>query len=133
MIRRLAISYFGGAIAGLACSLALWLVARAGLLAAIGVSLAPALTWPWLAPRLLWGGLFGLGYPLAKRLALSPTRAGLLLSLVPSAVQLLYFFPTRGEALFGTSHGVLTPLVVLATNAVWGYTLARVAAAAGDA
>lgn len=131
MSRGLAVSYFGGALGAVACSVALWLVGRAGLTGMIGVSIAPALEWAWLSDRILWGGLWGLGFPLFLRLERRPVRAGLLLSLLPTAAQLLYLFPRSGRGLLGVSLGALTPLVVLAANALWGWTLAHVVLASG--
>jgi hypothetical protein len=131
VLRRLAAGYFGGAVGAVVASLALWVAAQAGLLAELGVDLNPPLSWAWLSPRILWGGLWGLAIPLVLRRGLSPVRAGLLLSLAPSLAQLFYFFPQRGANLLGVSHGPLTPLVVLAANAIWGWTLARVVLAVG--
>jgi hypothetical protein len=131
MIGRLAAAYFGGAVGALANSLAAWLLGRAGIFAAMGVSLRPAFTWEWLENRLLWGGLFGLGYPRVKRLGLPPVRTGLLLSLVPTAVQLFYFYPRAGDGLGGLDRGLATPLVSLLLNLLWGWVLARTAVAAG--
>ena len=65
-------------------------------------------------------------------LGLTPVRAGLLLSLAPSAAQLFYFFPMGGAGWLGAELGGLTPLFVLAANAVWGWVLARVIIAAGE-
>jgi hypothetical protein len=132
MIGRLAAAYFGGAVGALANSLAAWLLGRAGIFAAIGVELRPGLSWEWLENRLLWGGLWGLGYPLVKRLGLPPVRTGLLLSLLPSAAQLLWFYPRAGDGVLGLERGLATPLVVLALNALWGWVLARSAVAAGN-
>lgn len=131
MLRRIAAAWFGGAVGALANSIAVWLVSRAGLLAAIGVAIAPALTWHWLAPRLVWGSLWALPFPFLVRSSPSAVRAGLLLSLAPSTAQLLYFFPHTGHGLLGLSLGAATPLVVLAANAVWGVALAWTAVAAG--
>ena len=133
MIGRLAVAYFGGALGGLLNSFVVWLLARADLIAAIGVRIAPprSLDWDWLGPRILWGSLWGLGYPLVARGGLRPVQAGLLLSLAPSAAQLFYFFPRAEHGLLGLSLGALTPLVVLAANALWGWVLARTVIAAG--
>jgi hypothetical protein len=130
MIRRAAVCYFGGAVGAVANSLLVWLLAAAGVLAQIGVAMAPPLAWPWLSHRVLWGGIWGLGLvPLLPRLG--PVRAGLLWSLAPSAAQLLYFFPRDGRDWLGLDLGLATPLVVLAANAVWGWVAARTIAAAG--
>jgi hypothetical protein len=132
MLRRFAVSYFGGAVGAVASSLCLYLAARADLLSLIGVTLNPKLSWTWLEPRIVWGGIFGLGYPLVARLRYRPVRAGLLLSLVPSGLQLFYFFPQQGHGLLGDSFGTLTPFVVLAANAVWGWVVARTMIATGE-
>ena len=132
MLRRLAVSYFGGAVGAVVSSLCLWVAARAGLLAMLGVAMEANLTWAWLSTRILWGGIFGLGFPLVARMRSSVTRAGLLLSLAPSTAQLFYFLPRSGAGLLGVDLGPLTPLVVLAANAVWGWALARVVIATGE-
>jgi hypothetical protein len=132
MLRRFALSYFGGAVGAVVSSLALWVAGLADLTAMLGVALAPALTWHWLSRRIFWGSLWGLGHPMVVRMGYSPVRAGLLLSLAPSAAELLYFLPRAGEAPLGVSLGPLTPLVVLAANALWGWTLARTVVATGE-
>ncbi len=126
MTRRLALGYFGGAVAGGARALALWIAARAGFLAALDVELAPAFAWSYFAPRLLWGGLFGLGYTGARRLGGSALRAGLLLALVPALAELLVFLPRTGAGMLGLRMGLLTPVVVVLENALWGFVLAQV-------
>jgi hypothetical protein len=50
---------------------------------------------------------------------------GIILSLAPSAFQLLYVFPHEaGEGMLGLRLGALTPVFVLAINAVWGLAAA---------
>lgn len=123
MIRRLAPAYFGGALGAVVNSAAVWLAGRTDLTAALGVALAPEITWAWLSPRLLWGSLWGLGYPLVLRWGFKPVRAGLVLSLAPSLAQLFYFLPQAGHGMLGVSRGALMPVVVLLANAVWGWAL----------
>jgi hypothetical protein len=130
MVQRIAAAWFGGAVGALVNSLALWLLARADVLAAIGVRIAPTLSGEWLADRLVWGSLWALGYPALTGAGLGPVRAGLALSLAPSAAQLLYFFPRAGHGALGVSLGAATPLVVLAANGLWGWVLARSVVAA---
>jgi hypothetical protein len=127
MVRRFGMAYFGGAVGALANSVAVWVAARAGLLALLDVAIAPAFTWAWLAPRLVWGSVWALGFPLVRPRARSPMRAGLLLSLAPSLAQLFWFFPQQGHGMLGVELGALTCIVVLAANAVWGATLGFVA------
>ena len=134
MLHRFAVPYFAGAVAGLVSSLAIWLAGGAELTAFIGVSLAPELTWEWLGPRLLWGSLWGLGLPLIVRRGVPPVRAGLLWSLVPTVFQLFYFAPAAGLGMLGIDQlGTFSPIVVLGSNLLWGWVLARLTMAAGGA
>ena len=66
--------------------------------------------------------LFGCGYPLL-RTRLSPVRAGLFLSLLPSAIDLLLVQPQAGRGLLALSLGPLAPSVVVVGNALWGYLI----------
>ena len=126
MLRRFASGYFAGGVAACVASLALWIAGRADLTATIGVKVAPALTWAWLAPRVLAGSLWGLALPLALRRGARPVRAGLALSLLPSLATLFFFLPQAGHGMLGSDLGTLTPLVVLAEYALWGWILALV-------
>lgn len=129
-LRALAVGYAAGAVGALANSLALVAAADAGLLRALGVAIAPPLALSWLYPRLVWGGLFGLGLALPWPSG-RWVRRGLWLSLAPTAVQLLVIFPWRtGQGLLGLELGAATPLVVVAANAVWGVVASGVARAA---
>ncbi|WP_372863942.1 hypothetical protein [Spongiibacter sp.] len=118
-MRNYLLCYAAGGIGGLLNSLALWLCGLYGITAAIGVNISPALSPEWLYPRLVWGGLWGLLFALP--LFTGPwLRRALLLSLLPSAVQLFIVFPYHspyGQA--GLALGMLTPLVVLLANALW--------------
>lgn len=130
VLRALALGYAAGAVGALANSLVLVAAADAGLLRALGVAIAPAFTPAWLYPRLVWGGLFGLGLALPWPSG-RWVRRGLLLSLAPTLVQLLVVFPWKaGQGLLGLELGAATPLVVLAVNAVWGVAASGVARAA---
>jgi hypothetical protein len=132
VVNRLAMAYFGGAVAALVASLVLWALGQTEITQMLGVSLAPGLSWSWLSPRLLWGSLFALAYPLVRRRGYSPVRSGLILSFAPSVAELLIFMPNAEQGLLGLSLGKLTPFVVLATNALWGWALARVMIAKGN-
>ena len=120
---RAAVSFAAGAFGALVNSVAVWAAGAYGLTARLGVAVAPALTASWLYPRLVWGGLWGF-------LFLLPLRGswwlrGLVVSLAPSAFQLLWVFPQMtAHGLFGLRLGALTPAVVLAANAVWGLAAA---------
>lgn len=117
--RTLSLCFAAGAVGGLANSLALWAAGQLGLTGVLGVAIAPGLAPAWLYPRLVWGGLWG-------ALLLLPVgggwlRRGLLLGLAPALFQLFVVFPYwQGKGMLGVELGALTPVVVLAANAVWG-------------
>lgn len=119
LARSLALCFAAGAVGALASGVALWIAGRAGLVAALGVSIAPELTPAWLYPRLVWGGLFGLLLALPLTFRGAGVR-GLAVSLAPTLAQLLYFFPRAGRGVLGLELGAATPLVVALANAVWG-------------
>jgi hypothetical protein len=126
MVRRLASAYFAGAAAALAASLVLWVAARADLLDALGVSLQASLDWPILAQEILWGSLWALGLPLLRRRMPGLNRPALTLALAPALSDLFVFLPEANHQMLGVGLGPLTPVVVLAQWALWGWVLARV-------
>ncbi len=123
-----AVCFTAGVIGALLGSLALWACGVWNLTEMAGVALAPELTAAWLYPRLVWGGLWGLVFWLAVASVRSRrqwARKGLLVSLLPTAVQLFYIFPYQTEhGTMGMALGTLTPLFVLFFNAVWGFVTA---------
>lgn len=123
IFRAVSLAFAAGCAGGLANSLALWFFGQAGITAALGVKLAPALTPPWLYPRLVWGGIWG-GLFMLPLLRNSVLLRGVLFSLGPSFVQLFMIFPAQAKGAMGLAHGALTPVFVLFFNAVWGVTAA---------
>jgi hypothetical protein len=123
LARTLSLAFAAGAVGALANSVTAWASGAYGVSQALGVSIAPGFTLAWLYPRLVWGGLWGLLFavPLARPHGLA---LGFLLSLAPTAYQLLVVFPQRGSGLFGLELGAMTPVLVLVLNAVWGLTAA---------
>jgi hypothetical protein len=123
ILDRAAMSFAAGAFGALVHAVAVWAAGAYHLTARLGIGIAPALTASWLYPRIVWGGLWGF-------LFLLPLRGswwlrGLVVSLAPSAFQLLWVFPQEGgHGLFGLGLGALTPAFVLAANAVWGLAAA---------
>ncbi len=132
MLRRLSLAFAAGALGGLVNSLAVWLAGYLGLTRLLGVHLAPMLTPAWLYPRLVWGGLWAWVF-LAAPPGKHPLSQGLRVSLAPSAVQLCYLFPYRlHKGWLGLELGLLTPLLVLVFNAIWGVVAAWWLAHLGD-
>lgn len=118
--RQLSLAFAAGVVGALANSAFLWAAAATGLTEALGVRIAAPFTSAWLQPRILSGGIWGLLFllPLASQRWVAQ---GLALSLLPSLVQLFVIFPQRTSAgMLGTGLGSLTPVVVVAANAVWG-------------
>jgi hypothetical protein len=123
-------AYFAGAVGALIASFVLWLLAGAKV-SEEAMALVPGLSWSWIERRLLWGSLFGMGYPLVRRRGFTPVRSGLVLSLLPSIAELVLLMPLHNQGFLGLSLGGMTPLLVLSTNALWGWALARIMISAG--
>jgi hypothetical protein len=137
MLRKLAGPYAAGALAALLTSLVLWIAVRAKLGGLVDVQLGKlfpgGLDPHWLASRALEGSLFGLALPLARWRGLTPVRAGLAVSLLPSLRALFLQLPGAGYGMLGVQLGALTPVVVLAANALWGWLLGLLSARVGGA
>jgi len=123
-MKKLLIVFAAGCIGALANSLTVWLFGDSGISATLGVAIAPGLSPQWLYPRLVWGGLWGLLFALPM-LQSRLFWKGTLLSLLPTAVQLFIIFPFKAhKGIAGLELGLLTPLLVLFFNWVWGIATA---------
>jgi hypothetical protein len=135
MLRKFAGPYAAGALAALLTSIVLWIAVRAKLGALCDVELGKlfpgGLDPSWLGGRVLEGSLFALAWPLARGRGLTPVRAGLLVSLLPSLRELFLRLPNAGYGMLGVQLGALTPVVVLAANALWGWILGQLSTRAG--
>ncbi len=123
-LSRLSICFAAGCAGAVVNSLAVWGAGELHLTSRMAVKLAPAFTYEWLLPRVLWGGLWGLLFLLPLLPKRSIFLRGLMLSLAPTLAQLFYFFPESGHGMMGQSLGQMTPLFVLLANAVWSITAA---------
>lgn len=118
-MKKLMIYFAAGSIGALANSVALWWLGYYGMTARFDIAIAPSLSPEWLYPRIVWGGIWGLLFilpMLQSRLLLK----GLIISLAPTAVQLLVVFPQAQKGLGGTELGLYTPILVLLVNGIWG-------------
>ncbi len=123
-MRTSLIVFAAGCLGALANSLTVWICSEFGLTQAAGVAIAPQLSPGWLYPRIVWGGLWGLLF-LLPLLPGNAIRRGLLFSLLPTLVQLFVVFPYKAhKGMAGLELGLLTPLFVIAFNAVWGVVTA---------
>ena len=124
LAEKLSLVFAAGCLGGLLNSLAVWIFGVIGITSALGVKITPPLTAPWLYPRLVWGGIWGLLFllPLMRKRFL---YRGLIFSLGPTIVQLFIVFPVKAnKGIMGFDLGLLTPLFVFVFNAIWGLTAA---------
>lgn len=120
LLHRLSLVFAAGAFGALLNSLAVWLCGEYEITWSIGVRIAPGLTPAWLYPRIVWGGLWGVLF-LLPFFRSKPLQRGVFYSLGPSLAQLFFIFPhVAHHGYLGVELGALTPVFVLAVNAVWG-------------
>ncbi len=125
-MKKLLVFFAAGCIGALINSLVVWQFGQTGVNQALGVAIAPSLSPAWLYPRIVWGGLWGLLFILPMHNSRFILK-GAIISLFPTLVQLLVIFPFRTHQGFGGIElGLLTPLMVLFFNAVWGVATALV-------
>jgi len=124
MFRNILICFAAGALGALINSIVVWLFGQYGINQSLGVAMAPSLTTYWLYPRIVWGGLWGFLFLLPWFGSRTLLR-GVVFSLFPSAVQLFYIFPFEAyQGMAGLKLGLLTPMLVLFFNAIWGVAAA---------
>jgi hypothetical protein len=125
-MKKILVCFAAGCLGALINSLVSWQAGELGIAHWAGVSIAPKLSAGWLYPRIVWGGLWGVLFVvpfLNSRFLLK----GTVLSLIPTAVQLLYVFPHMAhQGLMGLHLGMWTPAFVLVFNWVWGVVTAAV-------
>jgi len=119
VLRKISGAYMGGLMGSLVDSVNIWVLGKAGVTAMLGIGLKPSFTLPWLYPRLVWGGIWGLLFLLPILKSRSVQR-GVLFSLAPTAMVFFMVFPGMGKGLFGLGFGMLTPALVLLLNFIWG-------------
>ncbi|MBU2711502.1 hypothetical protein [Zooshikella harenae] len=123
-MNKLLVFFAAGCLGALANSLTLWLCGQLGITTSLGVSITPHLTPAWLYPRVVWGGIWGIFFFLPflqKNILLK----GSILSLLPTAVQLLIVFPVKADkGIGGIELGLLTPAFVFFFNWIWGVVTA---------
>lgn len=123
-MKKLLLFFAAGCLGALANSLALWLLGHFDITRTMNIAMAPELTPAWLYPRIVWGGIWGLAFVLPLLDSRVLTK-GSVLSLLPTAVQLFIVFPFRAhKGLAGLELGILTPVLVLFVNWIWGFTTA---------
>jgi hypothetical protein len=118
--------FAAGCFGALVNSITVWLFGDLGISKQLGVAIAPHLSAGWLYPRIVWGGLWGFLF-LLPLLRSKPLLQGFVLSLAPTAMQLFYVFPVQAhKGIGGLELGLLTPLLVVFFNWVWGAVTALI-------
>lgn len=119
MLRKISAAFTGGVVAALVMTVIMWYLGNAGLLAKLGVTLRPGLSFDTLFSNGGWGGLWGLLF-LLPALKAQPAVRGMVLGLPPAVFVLCYRMPHTGHGLLGLNYGQWTPLVILASWLLWG-------------
>ncbi len=111
-----------GALGGLINSIVVWGLGALGITPALAFSMAPELTFEWVARRVFASGLWGIIFliPMYKK---SPVRKGVLLSILPWLSSVLFVFPMQMDAgFFGLGFGGAAPVWTFLFSAIWGVT-----------
>ncbi len=133
MIKKIDILFAAGAVGGLAFALLMWGFGEMGIAKMLKVELAPALKGPFIYHSMIWGGIWGMLFILPVYDKKRITK-GLLLSLIPAFMELLYFMPNSANnemfgimgsidskrGYFGQHLGTLTPVLIFIYYAAWG-------------
>lgn len=118
------VCFVGGLVGGLINSIFIYLAGAYGAFSSLNVAMAPQWTLPWLYPRLVWGGVWGLLLT-PRWMPGSIFWRGVIASIAPTLFQLLIVFPNMlNKGLWGLDLGMLTPVVVIVANVVWGVATA---------
>jgi hypothetical protein len=119
MIRKISTAFAGGAVGGFVDSFNIWFMGRTGISDLLGLSMKPEFTAPWLYQRMIWGGIWML-LLLLPLLRDKFFLRGCLFSLIPSAMMLFLVLPGIGKGVLGLGFGVVTPIVVIGLNCIYG-------------
>lgn len=119
MIRKISTAFAGGAVGGFVDSFNIWFMGKVGISDLLGLSMKPEFTSPWLYQRMIWGGIWML-LLLLPFLRDRVLLRGCLFSLLPSAMMLFLVLPGMGKGVLGLGFGVVTPIVVIGLNFIYG-------------
>lgn len=117
-MRQFCVVFSAGAIGALVSCVALWLLRHYGIMAELGVAIYPGIDANYLYPRIVWGGLWGMLF-LLPLFPAAIWRKSLVLSVFPTLLQLLFFYPRDGFGWLGLELGLLTPFVIWLGYIIW--------------
>jgi len=120
--RNFSLIFAAGAFGGLVKAMVAWVFGAAGLNAALGFTMAPALTPMWIYQHLVWGGIWAFLFLLP--LSGSYYLRGALFSLGQTLIQLVIIFPKMGKGMLGLELGYMAPVLVTCFGVIWGLATA---------
>ncbi|PLX99689.1 MAG: hypothetical protein C0622_10160 [Desulfuromonas sp.] len=119
-----AVCYVAGLLGGIVAGLFIWGCNTWGITALLNINYVQVLGLEAFYPRMLVGGLWGLGYfftvgtPRQRRHWI---RKALWYSVIPSAFALFYLHPyVYHQGLAALDMGMLAPLLIVVSNLIWG-------------
>lgn len=123
MLKKILLVLIAGVLGGLTNSIGIWLTGKIGLNQLLGFEFQPELSLPWIMPRLVSSGLWGLLFllPFWKE---NLFKKGMVLSFGPLAMMLFMVFPKMGAGMFGFDLGYTAPVFALVFTQIWGLTAA---------
>jgi len=121
--QHISFAFAAGTFGTLLMALLMWTLGEKGIPQSVGVGLAPSLTLAWLYPQMLWGGLLGCFF-LIPFFGDTMAKQVVLITLIPTALQLFWFLPQAGQGYLGVNLGTLTPFFVLGYSLVWSIATA---------
>ena len=120
--RNLSLIFAAGAFGGLVKAMAAWGFGAAGINAALGFKMAPALAPLWIYQHVVWGGLWAFLFFLPLRGSYY-VRA-VFYSLPQTLIQLAIIFPKMGKGMWGLELGYMAPVLVACFGVIWGLATA---------
>lgn len=123
IVRKLSGAFTGGAIGGLVDSINIFVLSNIDITTLLGISMKPEFTAPWIYQRMVWGGIWMLLLLLPMWKDRTVLR-GCIFSLLPSAMMFFMVFPSMGKGILGLGFGVLTPVLVIVLNFIYGIVAA---------
>ncbi|SHO44206.1 hypothetical protein [Desulfopila aestuarii] len=112
-----------GIMGGIVNSIGIWGFGALGINEALGFNMTPTLSIPWLMPRLISSGLWGLLF-LLPFWRDSLIKKGILLSCGPLLFMLFVMFPKMGAGMMGLNLGNTAPAFAVFFTLLWGVSAA---------
>ena len=112
-----------GMVGGIVNSIGIWAFGALGINQALGFNMVPTFSLPWVMPRIISSGLWGLLFllPFWRK---DLIKKGMVLSIGPLLLMLFMVFPKMGAGVLGLKLGNTAPLFALVFTLIWGISAA---------